>query len=69
MTDDTTLNWYLNELQSIIDEINSIKDAISQNITGLGEEKSVSSLDFIATCYTNIKNNVVNNYYLDKNNN
>lgn len=66
MTDDANLNYYLGELQNIIDQIYEVRDEINNNMLGLGEQKSIASLDFIATCYTNIKNNVVRNYYIDK---
>ncbi len=69
MTDDSTLNGYLYTLQSLCDELYSIKDDISNYIQGVGEEYCKSNLEFIANCYSNIKNNVVNAYYMDKSNN
>ncbi len=68
MTDDEGLNQYLYALQTLADQLNGLKEEIRTNIKGVGEEYCISSLEFIATCYSNIKNNVANQYYIDRNN-
>ena len=69
MTDDEELNSYLNTLQTLIDNLYTIKEEIRSNIQGVGEENCIANLEFIANCYSNIKNNVINAYYMDKSNN
>ena len=68
MTDDEGLNQYLYTLQALSDDLNTLKEDIRTNIKGVGQENCISSLEFIATCYANIKNNVINQYYIDRNN-
>lgn len=63
MTGDGTLNIYLNELQRIINELDNLISEINTNVAGLGQEKCTASLQFVSTCYTNIKNNIIANYY------
>ena len=40
------------ELDNLISEINT-------NVVGLGQENCTASLQFVSTCYTNIKNNII----------
>lgn len=68
MTGDEELNIYLSTLQSIINDLNNVKEEIRTNIEGVGQENCISSLEFVSNCYTNIKNNVIRNYYIDINN-
>ena len=50
MTNDVTLNTYLNELQRIINELDNLISEINTNVVGLGQENCTASLQFVSTC-------------------
>lgn len=69
MVEDESLNYYLYNLQNIIDELNQIADDITNNVIGISSiSQNANMIRTVANYYTNIKNKIINNYYIDINN-
>ena len=68
MTGDPSIDYYLEQLQNVINELNDIKNGISVDIQGVGEQRKIAELDDVIGKFQNIKINIVNQYYNDINN-